>query len=52
MKCVEAVDHDECVMDCPDCHDPRMIPEEAWPSSPVATLSERGRSNPARKVRT
>ncbi len=30
MKCVEATDHAQCAMDCPDCHDSRNLPEQEW----------------------
>lgn len=37
MKCVDAIDHDECAMDCPSCHDVRMIAETPWSAYPRKT---------------
>lgn len=30
LDCADAVDHGECRMNCPDCDDLRMYPEERW----------------------
>lgn len=38
MKCVKAVEHAECAVDCPDCHDLRMVREEPWPATPLILL--------------
>lgn len=40
MKCVRAMDHDRCAMDCPDCFDTRNLPEQEWiPASELRALT-------------
>jgi len=40
LQCAWAIAHDECRMDCPDCDDSRMRPEEPWGESPDAVSSD------------
>lgn len=30
VRCARAIDHDECAVDCPRCHDVRMEPDLPW----------------------
>lgn len=40
MKCVRAIDHERCAMDCPDCYDTRNLPEQEWiPASDLRALA-------------
>lgn len=40
MKCVQAIDHVTCDMDCPDCYDGRNRPEQEWiPAADLRALT-------------
>lgn len=53
MQCAWAIAHDACRMDCPDCNDYRMRPEEPWlsPSSPAPRADDERRMNRANRIR-
>lgn len=36
LQCAWAIAHDTCQLDCPDCDDYRVLPEEPW-SEPSTT---------------